>query len=160
MAICHSEFFWIKVKWFSEFHFTAKVWVFKFKMRFRMAGGDKKFQPPFFLSPFLSTWKNHPCYFFVKLVDSKAFTTFLLVCKKHTQTQISDCFATNFVWNLSEFWVFLKVPKIKVLFVSAWLLTKMQFHILPSMGEVTKTERVFIFPHFCLENLPSKILPR
>ena len=27
------------------------------------------------------------------------------------------------------------------------------------MGEVTKTERVFISPHFCLENLPSKFLP-
>ena len=35
----------------------------------------------------------------------------------------------------------------------------MQFYILPSMGEVTKTERVFISPHFCLENLPSKFLP-
>ena len=31
------------------------------------------------------TWKNHPCYYFVKLVNSKAFTTFLLVYKKHTQ---------------------------------------------------------------------------
>ena len=29
--------------------------------------------------------KNHPCYYFVKIVDSKAFTTFLLVCKKHTR---------------------------------------------------------------------------
>jgi len=27
------------------------------------------------------------------------------------------------------------------------------------MGEVTKTERIFISPHFCLENLPSKFLP-
>ena len=27
------------------------------------------------------------------------------------------------------------------------------------MGEVAKTERVFIDPHFCLENLPSKFLP-
>ena len=26
------------------------------------------------------------------------------------------------------------------------------------MGGDTKTERVFISPHFCLENLPSKIL--
>jgi hypothetical protein len=27
------------------------------------------------------------------------------------------------------------------------------------MGEVMKTERVFISPHFCLKNLPSKFLP-
>ena len=27
------------------------------------------------------------------------------------------------------------------------------------MGGVMKTERVFISPHFCLENLPSKFLP-
>ena len=27
------------------------------------------------------------------------------------------------------------------------------------MGEVRKTERVFISPHFCLENLPLKFLP-
>ena len=44
----YSEFFWTKVKLFSEFHFTAQFWVFKLKKRFRMAGGDKKFQPPFF----------------------------------------------------------------------------------------------------------------
>ena len=44
-----SEFFWIKVKRFSEIYFTAKFWVFKLKMRFRMAGEDKIFQPPFFL---------------------------------------------------------------------------------------------------------------
>ena len=81
------------------------------------------------------------------------------MCKKHTQTLKSDRFAPDFVWNLSEFWVFLKSVKIKVLFVSAWLLTKIQFYILPSKGEDTKTERVFISPHFCLENLPSKFLP-
>ena len=40
------------------------------------------------------------------------------MCKKHTQTLKSDRFAPNFVWNLSEFWVFLKSVKIKVLFVS------------------------------------------
>ena len=33
------------------------------------------------------------------------------------------------------------------------------FYILPSMGGDTKTERVFISPHFCLKNLPSKFLP-
>ena len=65
------------------------------------------------------------------------------MCKKHTQTLKSDRFAPNFVWNLSEFWVFLKSVKIKVLFVSAWLLTKIQFYILPSMGEDTKTLTIF-----------------
>ena len=79
--------------------------------------------------------------------------------KKYTQTLKSNRFATDFVWNLSEFWVFLKSVKIKVLFVSAWLLTKSCFWTLPSKGEHTKTERVFISPHFCLENLPSKFLP-
>ena len=71
----------------------------------------------------------------------------------------SDRFASDFVWNHSLFWVFLKSVKIKVLFVSAWLLTKSCFWTLPSKGEHTKTERVFISPHFCLENLPSKFLP-
>ena len=81
------------------------------------------------------------------------------MCKKHTQTLKSDRFAPNFVWNLSEFWVFLKSVKIKVLFISVWLLTNSCFWTLPSKGEHTKTERVFISPHFCLENLPSKFLP-
>ena len=83
----------------------------------------------------------------------------LPVCKKHTQTLKSDRFSPDFVWNLSEFWVFLKGVKIKVLFVSAWLLTKSCFYTLPSKGKHTKTERVFISPHFCLGNLPSKFLP-
>ena len=81
------------------------------------------------------------------------------MCKKHTQTLKTDRFSPDFVWNLSEFWVFLKSVKIKVLFVSAWLLTKSCFWTLPSKGEHTKTERVFISPHFCLEILPSKFLP-
>ena len=40
-AMC-SEFFWIKVKWFLEFYFTAKFWNFKLKMPFRLLGGSKK----------------------------------------------------------------------------------------------------------------------
>ena len=44
----HSEFFWIKVKRFSEFHFTAKFWCFKLKMRFRMVGEFKKASRHFF----------------------------------------------------------------------------------------------------------------
>ena len=52
----YSEFFWTKVKLFSEFHFTAQFWVFKLKKRFRMAGGDKKFQPPFFLQKYGIAW--------------------------------------------------------------------------------------------------------
>ena len=44
----HSEFFFAKVKRFSEFYFTAKFWSFKLKKQFRMAEGDKNFQPPFF----------------------------------------------------------------------------------------------------------------
>ena len=48
----YSEFFWIKVKRFSEFHFTAKFWVFSLKKRFRMAGEDKKsFRHFYFKSP-------------------------------------------------------------------------------------------------------------
>ena len=108
------------------------------------------FYPPFNLAE-----KNHPYYYFVKLVDSKDFTTFPPVCKKHTQTLTSDPFAPNFVWNLSEFWVFLKSVKIKILFVSAWLLTKSCFCTLPSMGEVMKTERVFISPHFVWKIYPQ-----
>ena len=41
MAICHSGFFRTIVKRFSEFYFTAKFWVFKLKMRFRMVGKIK-----------------------------------------------------------------------------------------------------------------------
>ena len=84
----------------------------------------------------------------------------LYQCVRNTCKMLkSDRFVPNFVWNLSLFWLFLKSVKIKILFVSTWLLTKMQFYILPGMGEDTKTERVFISPHFCLENLPSKFLP-
>ena len=53
----HSEFFWLKVKRFSEFYFTVKFWVFKLEMRFRMAGEDKFFQPPFFLP---KKWRTKP----------------------------------------------------------------------------------------------------
>ena len=59
------------------------------------------------------------------------------------------------VWNLSKIWVFLKSAKIKILFVSAWLLTKSCFWTLPSMGEVTKTERVFICPIFVWKIYPQ-----
>ena len=38
----HSEFFFAKVKRFSEFHFTAKFRSFKLKKPFRMVGEDKK----------------------------------------------------------------------------------------------------------------------
>ena len=44
----HSEFFWIKVKRFSEFHFTAKFWSFFLKKPFRMVGDDKIFRRHFF----------------------------------------------------------------------------------------------------------------
>ena len=45
----HSEFFWRKVKRFSEIHFSAKFWVFKLKNAFQNGGGAKKSEPPFFL---------------------------------------------------------------------------------------------------------------
>ena len=48
LLVAYSEFFWIKVKWFSEFDFTAKFWVFKLKMPFRMAGKAKKALRHFF----------------------------------------------------------------------------------------------------------------
>ena len=73
--------------------------------------------PPFFLSLFLSYWKKYPCYYFVKSVDSKGFSTFLSVCKKHTQTLKSDRFAMDFVLNL----IFSEKCKNKILFVSDWL---------------------------------------
>ena len=37
-----SEFFWLQVKRFSEFHFTAKFWVFKLKNAFQSTGGGRK----------------------------------------------------------------------------------------------------------------------
>ena len=39
--IAYSEFFWTKLKRFSEFHFIAKFWVFELKMRFWMMGEQK-----------------------------------------------------------------------------------------------------------------------
>ena len=44
----YSEFFWTKVKRFSEFDFTGKFWVFKLKMPFRLLGGQKKVTRHFF----------------------------------------------------------------------------------------------------------------
>ena len=43
----YSEFFFVKVKRFSEIYFTAKFGVFPLKMRFRIAGSLKS-EPPFF----------------------------------------------------------------------------------------------------------------
>ena len=44
----YSEFFFVKVKRFSEFDFTAKFSSFEFKMRFRIAGAFKKASRHFF----------------------------------------------------------------------------------------------------------------
>ncbi len=50
-----------------------------------------------FFIPLLILLTKSSLMLFVKLVDSKAFTTFLPVCKKHTQTLKSDRFAPGFV---------------------------------------------------------------
>ena len=50
----HSEFFWLKVKRFSEFDFTAKFWVFRLKKQFRIEGGVKKASRHFFAKK----WRN------------------------------------------------------------------------------------------------------
>ena len=52
---------------------------------------------------------------------------------------------------LKWFWVFLKSVKIKVLFVSAWLLTKMQFYILPRSWWKIKNRWPFfqVWQKFC-----------
>ena len=63
----YSEFFFVKVKRFSEFHFTAKFSSFKLKMQFRMVGGDKIFQPPFFVK---------------KMANEDVSLLFTLLCKQ------------------------------------------------------------------------------
>ena len=56
-------------------------------------------------------------------------------CIRNTRKMLkSDRFAPNIVWNHSLFWLFLKGVKIKVLFVSAWLLTKSCFCAEPAHG--------------------------
>ena len=60
----------------------------------------------------------------------------------------SDRFAPNFVWNHSLFWVFLKGVKIKVLFVSALLLTKSYFCTEPAHGESYENGACFCLPPF------------
>ena len=80
------------------------------------------------------------------------------MCKKHTQTLKSDRFAPNFIWNLSDFWVFLKVPKIKVLFVSDWLLTKSYFCTEPAHGGRYENGASFYLPPFLSGNFTLKIL--
>ena len=52
-----SEFFSQQEKRFSEFYFTAKFSIFKFKMSFRMAGDRKKASRHFF-APFLICLKK------------------------------------------------------------------------------------------------------
>ena len=63
----------------------------------QLSEGSNPSSSAIFFAPLLILLKNHPCYYFVKLVDSKGFTTFLPVCKKHTQTLKLDRFAPNFV---------------------------------------------------------------
>ena len=112
-----------------------------------------------FFCPFLIYLKKSPLLLFCKTRWLKGFYNISAsVQETHSDSEIRP-FSPDFVWNLSEFWVFLKGVKIKVLFVSAWLLTRSCFYTLPSKGKHTKTERVFISPHFCLGNLPSKFLP-
>ena len=82
----------------------------------------------------------------------------LPVCKKHTQTQISDRFAPDFVWNHSLFWLFLKSVKIKDIFVSAWLLTKSCFYTEPAHGGRYENGACFYQPPFLSEKFTLKIL--
>ena len=70
----------------------------------------------------------------------------------------SDRFAPDFVWNHSLFWVFLKSVTIKVLFISAWLLTKMQFYIEPAQGGTYENGACFYQPPFLSGKFTLKIL--
>ena len=143
MAICHSEFFWIKVKWFSEFHFTAKFWVFKLKMPFRLLGVQKKVPRHFFLLPFWSCWKNHPCCYFVKLFCSKAFTIFLPVCKKHTRDAEIRPFCPEFCLKSLSFLSFSEKCKNQGSFCKCLIINKNAILHLTGHGEVTKTLTIF-----------------
>ena len=156
----HSEFFWIKVKWFSEFYFTAKFWSFKLKKPFRMAGGEKKSEPPFFCPPFLSTWKNHPWYYFVKLFCSKGFTTFLPVCKKHTRDAEIRPFGSGFCLKSLSFLSFSERCKNQGSFCKCFIINKVLFlYRTCARGKLRKRSVFLSAPIFVWDNLPSKFLP-
>ena len=139
-----SEFFFVKVKWFSEFYFTAKFWSFKLKKPFRMAGGEKKSEPPFFCPPFLSTWKNHPWYYFVKLFCSKGFTTFLPVCKKHTRDAEIRPFCPEFCLKSISFLSFSEKCKNQGSFCKWLIINKVLFLNLTEQGGNIRKRSVFL----------------
>ena len=80
-------------------------------------------------------------------------------CVRNTREMLkSDRFAPDFVWNHSLFWVFLKSVKIKVLFVSAWLLTKSCFCTEPAHGGSYENGACFYQPPFLSGKFTLKIL--
>jgi len=70
----------------------------------------------------------------------------------------SDRLAPDFVWNHSLFWLFLKSVKIKVLFVTAWLLTKSCFCTEPAQGGSYENGASFYQPPFLSGKFTLKIL--
>ena len=70
----------------------------------------------------------------------------------------SDRLAPDFVWNHSLFWLFLKSVKTKVLFVSAWLLTKSCFCTEPAQGGSYENGASFYQPPFLSGKFTLKIL--
>ena len=67
-----SEFFFTKVKQFSEFDFTGKFWVFKLKMPFRLLWGKRKW-PAIFFIPLLILLKKSSLLLFCKTRWVKGF---------------------------------------------------------------------------------------
>ena len=70
-------------------------------------------------------------------------------CVRNTREMLkSDRFAPNFVWNLSEFWVFLKSVKIKVLFCKCLIINKVLFLYLTEQGGSYENGACFYQPPF------------
>ena len=124
-----------------------------------MAGEYKIFQPPFFCPPFNLAEKNHPCYYFVKLFCSKAFTTFLLACKKHTQDAETRPFCPGFCLKSLSFLSFSEKCKNQCSFCKCLIINKVCFCTEPAHGGRYENGACFYQPHFCLKKLPSKFLP-
>ena len=145
------------MKRFSEFHFTAKFWSFSLKKPFWMAG-KIKFPAAIFLSPFLSTWKNHPCYYFVKPVNSKAFTTFMPVCKKHTRDTEIRPFCPGFRLKSVSFLSFSEKCKNQGSFCKHLIINKVLFLNLTEHGGSCENGACFYWPPFLSGKFTFKIL--
>ena len=115
-------------------------------------------KPAAIFLPFLILLKNHPCYYFVKLVDSKVFTTFLMVCKKRTRDAEIRPFCPGFCLKSLSFLTFSGKRKNQGSFCKCLIINEVLFLCLTEHGGSYENGACFYLPPFLSGKITLKIL--